>query len=189
MPRPAAPWLIVTGADVAKQFELDGESVGIGRDPANSIRLHDTESSRKHAEFRRDLTGFRIVDLGSANGTYVNTRRVQDTPILPGDHIQVGQTILVFTTGRGEAPADSNLADQIRMIGRQDETPSAIIKTIAEAEGSASTARPIKPGRFAVAPNPARQPGRHVRSHTGGQPHPRRRRVAGTDHGADVPVH
>ena len=138
--------IVIKGADVGKQFELDGESVGIGRDPANSIRLHDTESSRKHAEFRRDLTGFRIVDLGSANGTYVNTRRVQDTPVLPGDHIQVGQTILVFTTGRGEAPADSNLADQIRMIGRQDETPSAIIKTIAEAEGSRILARPDQAG-------------------------------------------
>lgn len=138
--------IVIRGADTGKQFDLDGQTVGVGRDAANAVRLHDTEASRKHAEFRREISGYRLVDLGSANGTFVNTRRVQDTLVQPGDHIQIGQTFLVFTTGRGEAAVDGNLADQIRMIGRQDETPSEIIRTIAEAEGSRILSRPDQAG-------------------------------------------
>ncbi|MFL5341795.1 MAG: ATP-binding protein [Gemmataceae bacterium] len=137
--------IVIKGADVGKQFDLRADVVGVGREGSNSIRLHDTEASRRHAEFRRAEDGsYHLVDLSSANGTFVNTKLIEEAPLQSGDHVQIGQTILVYTAGRTETPAQPDLADRIRMISRQDESPSAIIKTIGETEGSRILAEPDK---------------------------------------------
>jgi signal transduction histidine kinase len=135
--------IVIKGPDVGKQFELDAEIVGVGRDSTNRIRLLDTETSRRHAEFRRrDDGNFGLYDLGSANGTFVNTRPVREQELKSGDHIQVGQTILVFTAPRNASGETTKIADQIRLINKTDESPSEIVKTIGEAEARRILARP-----------------------------------------------
>jgi signal transduction histidine kinase len=140
--------LIVTkGVDEGKQFELTGEHVGAGREGSNRIKLHDTEVSRRHAEFVRTAEGYRLVDRGSANGTFVNNQSIRDVLLQPGDQIQIGQTILVYSagahSGAWEPPARGDLADHISLITRQDlELPSSIVQTIGEAEGSRILAHP-----------------------------------------------
>ncbi|HEV3142926.1 MAG TPA: GAF domain-containing protein, partial [Gemmataceae bacterium] len=139
--------IIIKGADFGKQFELTGDSVGIGRDASNAIRLHDTEASRRHAEFRRQKDGsYHVVDIGSANGTLVNTKVAQDTPLTSGDYVQIGQTILAYDAGRPEASAPGKLAEHFRLIGKQEETPSEIIKTIGETEASRILSQPEEAG-------------------------------------------
>jgi len=136
--------LVIKGADEGKQIELAGDKTTIGRDASNTIRLHDTEVSRRHAEFEAVANGYLLRDVNSANGTFVNNQRVQEALLSAGDHIQIGQTTLVYSTGRGETPEEaSDLAQRISMITRQDlELSSAIIKTIGEAEGSRILAHP-----------------------------------------------
>jgi signal transduction histidine kinase len=142
------PRVIVTkGVDEGKQFDLTGEHVGIGRDGSNRIKLHDTEVSRRHAELARSAEGYRLVDRGSANGTFVNNQSIRDVLLQPGDQIQIGQTILVYSGGAREGawepPARRDLADQISLISRQDvELSSAIVQSIGEAEGSRILAHP-----------------------------------------------
>src|SRR5207248_9263873 len=85
-----------------------------------------------------------IRDVGSANGTFVNNAPVSDAALQPGDQVQIGQSVLVFSGGRGEGAA-GDLAEQISLITRQDvELSSAIIKTVGEAEGSRILAHPEK---------------------------------------------
>jgi signal transduction histidine kinase len=141
------PRLIVTkGPDEGKQFEVAGESVSIGRDPVNKIRMCDTEVSRRHAELVRTADGYRVLDRGSANGTYVNSQSVKDALLRHGDEIQVGQSVLLFNAGRGEAPP-GDLADRISLIARQDaELAASIVGTIPDAEGSRLLARPGRDG-------------------------------------------
>jgi signal transduction histidine kinase/pSer/pThr/pTyr-binding forkhead associated (FHA) protein len=138
--------LVIKGADEGKQFELTEDTVGVGRDPSSTIRLHDTEVSRKHAEFRQVDGVYRLVDIGSANGTFVNNKKIQDTTLEAGDQIHVGQTTLVFSIGRGDTSSTtSDLAERISMITRGDlEMSSAIVKTIGETEGSRILAEPSK---------------------------------------------
>lgn len=138
--------LVIKGADEGKQFDLTESSVGIGRDASSKIRLHDTEVSRRHAEFRQQDGGYVLVDSGSANGTFVNNQKITEVVLQAGDQIVIGQTTLVFSLGRGEsAAASSDLAQQISMITRGDvEMSSAIIKTIGETEGSRILAHPDK---------------------------------------------
>jgi signal transduction histidine kinase/pSer/pThr/pTyr-binding forkhead associated (FHA) protein len=137
--------IVIQGADEGKQFDLAGDRIGLGRDASNGIRLHDTEVSRRHAELVRTPDGYRVLDVGSANGTFVNTQSVRDALLQPGDQVQIGQTILVFTArdDAAQARAADDLADRINLIARQDlELSSAIVKAVGEAEGSRILARP-----------------------------------------------
>jgi signal transduction histidine kinase len=135
--------IVIKGTDEGKQFELAEPVVSVGRDATNRIRLHDTEVSRRHAEFRHTAEGYRLTDVGSANGSFINNQAVQDVLLQPGDRIQIGQTLLVYSAGPGEAAPRTDLAERISLISRHDlELPSAIVKTVAEGEGSRLLARP-----------------------------------------------
>jgi signal transduction histidine kinase len=136
--RPVPRMLVIKGADEGKQFELTEPVVSIGRDATNKIRLHDTEVSRRHAEFRLADGNHVLVDVGSANGTYVNSKKIKQVTLRAGDQVVIGQTTLVYSAGRADpAQGADDLADKISMITRADvELSSAIIKTIGETEGS-----------------------------------------------------
>jgi signal transduction histidine kinase len=135
--------IVIKGTDEGKQYELAEPLVGVGRDASNRLRLSDTEVSRRHAEFRQDGDGYRVVDIGSANGTFVNNQPVKDAVLQPGDHIQVGQSTLVYSAGRNDTVPATDLAERISMISKHDlELGSAIVKTIGEAEGSRILAKP-----------------------------------------------
>jgi signal transduction histidine kinase/pSer/pThr/pTyr-binding forkhead associated (FHA) protein len=140
------PRLIVTkGADEGKQFDLTLDRLTVGRESSNRIRLTDTEVSRRHAEFVRTPEGYRLLDVGSANGTFVNSRPIRDVLLQPGDQVQIGQTTLVFTAVRGDALPPGDLADRINLISKQElDLPSAIVKAISATEGSRIMARPEK---------------------------------------------
>jgi hypothetical protein len=60
------------------------------------IELPFTEVSRRHAEIRLGPDGFRVVDLSSNNGVYVNGKKVKEQVLVDGDLIQVGTQNLRF---------------------------------------------------------------------------------------------
>ncbi len=135
---------VIKGTDEGKLFELTADIVTVGRDATNKLRLHDTEVSRRHAEFARTPDGYRLRDLGSVNGSFVNDQAVRDVLLRPGDQVHIGQTVLVYNLTREETPAD-DLADRINLIARQDmDLASAIVRTVGEAQGSRLLTHPDK---------------------------------------------
>jgi signal transduction histidine kinase len=99
------------------------------------VRLIDTEISRRHAEIRRDRDGYRIVDLGSQNGTFVNAQRVEHTLLRSGDRVQLGSTILVFHEGKPAPGRD--LTARVDLLAKSSpDDRSAILRTIPSDEGS-----------------------------------------------------
>ncbi len=141
--------IVIKGPDEGRQFDLpDGEAVTVGRDRTSHITLHDTEVSRRHAELKLVGGSCTVKDLHSANGTFVNARPVREHVLTPGDHITIGQSILVFGGVRGErASGLTQLANQIHMVGpKSEDRPSAIVKTVAEDEGSRILSLPDKSG-------------------------------------------
>ena len=91
------------GAAVGSIFLEDGRRVEIGetplvvgRMPECDVALSDPNVSRRHAEIRRQGTGFVVVDLGSTNGTRVNGAQVKERLLNNGDEITVGATKLRF---------------------------------------------------------------------------------------------
>src|SRR5438552_825698 len=75
---------------------LGDEPAVIGRMPECAVPLSDPQVSRRHAEVRRDEFGFRVVDLGSTNGTQVNGVVVKEHSLNDGDVIVVGATSLRY---------------------------------------------------------------------------------------------
>jgi Protein of unknown function (DUF3662)/Inner membrane component of T3SS, cytoplasmic domain len=75
---------------------LSGSRVVVGRSREADIVLADPNVSRRHAELRRDDSGWHVADLGSTNGIKVNGRRVDQVALSPGDRITIGVTDLTF---------------------------------------------------------------------------------------------
>ena len=91
------------GAAVGSIYLEDGRRVQIGEDPLVigrmpecDVPLSDSNVSRRHAEVRRQGTGFVVVDRGSTNGTRVNGAQVKERLLNNGDEITVGATKLRF---------------------------------------------------------------------------------------------
>ncbi len=71
---------------------LPAQVLRIGRDPGNDVVVGDLSVSRNHAELRRVAQGqFKIVDLDSFNGTFVNGQRVLTAPVTENDVIGIGR--------------------------------------------------------------------------------------------------
>jgi pSer/pThr/pTyr-binding forkhead associated (FHA) protein len=71
----------------------------VGRGAGAHIVLGDDLVSRRHAEFRVEGARVVLADLGSANGVYVNSRRIQDEAALKdGDVVTIGRTQLRVRT-------------------------------------------------------------------------------------------
>jgi signal transduction histidine kinase/pSer/pThr/pTyr-binding forkhead associated (FHA) protein len=131
-----ASLFVIQGADQGKRFELKSTSLALGRDNSNPIRLHDTEVSRRHAEVRQVNETYRIVDLGSANGTIVNGQPVEQVQLRSGDRLQLGQTVMLFSEGPSGS-ADREMASRINMLGpASPDDRSAILRSMPVGEGS-----------------------------------------------------
>jgi signal transduction histidine kinase len=126
---------VIQGADQGKRFEFTSGPVALGRDKSNAIELHDNEVSRRHAELRLDPKGFQIVDLGSANGTFVNDRQIERTALRSGDRVQLGQTVMEFQDGNLAYGRD--LTARVDLLARSSpDDRSAILRSIPSGEGS-----------------------------------------------------
>jgi pSer/pThr/pTyr-binding forkhead associated (FHA) protein len=82
----------VEGTAGRRMHDLVGdEVVTVGRSAESDIFLDDVTVSRRHAEIARGESGYRIRDVGSLNGTYVNRVRVDAVDLRNGDEIQIGK--------------------------------------------------------------------------------------------------
>ena len=79
-----------------RRVALTEEAATIGRLPDCAVPLSDPQVSRHHAEVRRGPEGFRVVDLGSTNGTTVNGTVVGEQMLRDGDEIGVGNTAIRY---------------------------------------------------------------------------------------------
>ncbi len=88
--------MVTQGRAAGSRFELSEPRVTVGRHPESDIFLDDITVSRHHAEVYRDGLVMHVKDMGSLNGTYLNSRRVEEAGLKDGDELQVGRFKLVF---------------------------------------------------------------------------------------------
>jgi len=68
----------------------------VGRSSDVDVPLSDMKVSRKHIKIERRGNRYRVVDLGSKNGTFLNGKRVRMALLSDGDQIRIGFTVLQF---------------------------------------------------------------------------------------------
>jgi signal transduction histidine kinase len=126
---------VIKGPDKGRRYDLTVDRPTIGRDATSTIRLHDGEISRHHAEIRKTANGYIVYDLQSSNGTYLNGERIQYAVVRTGDRVRCGQTEMIFTSETG--PARPDLADKIRMTTTsQPSDGSAILSSLKQSHWS-----------------------------------------------------
>jgi pSer/pThr/pTyr-binding forkhead associated (FHA) protein len=84
-------------------YPLMEDETTLGRSPDSDIQLlHDRTISRLHLKVIKTDSGFRIKDLNSANGTFLNGKKITELDLRDNDLIQIGQTSIYFRLGSGE---------------------------------------------------------------------------------------
>jgi len=91
--------IIIRGTPQGHRFFITEIDMTIGRDVAADICLNDQNISRKHAKVLKVNDKIMLTDLGSANGTYINDRRVapgEPVNLQKEDMIRMGTSILKY---------------------------------------------------------------------------------------------
>jgi hypothetical protein len=98
VPAPVEPgrYLEVRGPDETLLVRLEQDVTRIGRGLSADLRLDENSVSRRHARLVNDLSGARILDDRSSNGTFVNGRRVERAPLANGDLLMLGRVALRY---------------------------------------------------------------------------------------------
>lgn len=98
-PRLAALQGPLKGTDVV----IHKDSFTIGRENSQHLALQDPKVSRRHARIEKQGESWRLVDLDSTNGTYVNGVPVKERRLHHGDRLGIGGSEFLFLSSAEEA--------------------------------------------------------------------------------------
>lgn len=107
-PRPyGAPYVlalaVIDGPDLHLIYRLKAAETVVGRDPVSHFVLNDAGISNRHIKIEVSGAIYTLVDLGSKNGTTLNTRRMAPNgrqKLKHLDEIQIGETRLLFMVNK-----------------------------------------------------------------------------------------
>ena len=119
----------VSGATFGKTFAVSGTMV-IGRQSDSDIAVPAEEISRHHARLQVTGEGVLVEDMGSANGTFINDKRVQNGLLKPGEELRLDTVRFLLVAPGTDARQQGQPAPR-------SETPTP------PAAASASGAKPI----------------------------------------------
>jgi Inner membrane component of T3SS, cytoplasmic domain len=89
-------WLVpLEGPQTGELFQLKGRAI-VGTAADCDVVMKEPSISGRHAEFMATSQGFRVNDLGSTNGTYVNDKRVTTSDLIDNDNVRLGRINFKF---------------------------------------------------------------------------------------------
>jgi pSer/pThr/pTyr-binding forkhead associated (FHA) protein len=95
--RPApGRYLEIEDGEQRALLPLQAGTTRIGRSFAADVHLDDQSVSRRHAILFARPTGTRVLDDRSANGTFVNGRRITEALLRDGDVLVIGRIVLTY---------------------------------------------------------------------------------------------
>ena len=139
------PRVIITVPDQTPhpyRFQLDRQSVQLGRGSENDIAINCGSVSVKHAVMERISGGYQIRDLGSTNGTKLDGERLPVIPLHDGASVKLG-----------DVSFDFSLTDEEKYELNR-EKPAKESKIIAEDPEPAEKKPARRPASSAAAPRP-----------------------------------
>src|SRR5262249_47956209 len=85
-------------------FPLVDREVSVGRDLSNRVSIADPLVSRKHSLLLQENGAYKITDLESLNGTFVNGKPVKEHLLRHGDEIGIGNSLFFFLADDATTP-------------------------------------------------------------------------------------
>src|SRR5688572_3603251 len=93
----SAEIIIVSGSLSGSRFGLSPGHTEVGRSPACTVALPDSEVAWRHCVVQQEDGRYVLRDLNTSGGTYVNGMRVTTQSLENGDQISIGDSVLVFS--------------------------------------------------------------------------------------------
>jgi pSer/pThr/pTyr-binding forkhead associated (FHA) protein len=89
------------GNSILQEVPVGQSGVRIGRSPDNGLVIDNPAVSSHHARVLPGTSGWLILeDLGSMNGTFVNSQRVKSVTLKPGDCVTIGKHTILAENSR-----------------------------------------------------------------------------------------
>jgi FHA domain len=95
-PHEPGRYLQLDGIDGSLLIPIDTDVMRVGRSLAADVHLDDASVSRRHAVIVMNVSGARVLDDRSTNGTFLNGRRVAHADLSDGDVISLGRLRMRF---------------------------------------------------------------------------------------------
>jgi pSer/pThr/pTyr-binding forkhead associated (FHA) protein len=88
-----AEWHVMLNDRTLDKFWIEeGDTINIGRGKTAEVSIDNSAVSRQHARLEMRNGKYLLTDLKSANGTFVNGRKIKDTVrVVKGDRVQIGK--------------------------------------------------------------------------------------------------
>lgn len=117
---------MLRGPEPGQEFDLDDDTIQIGRGRKNEIIIHDNEVSREHCRLVRVLDDYELHDLNSTNGTYVNGQPIEARGWLLNQRqiIELGDSITLEYVPSEDVSISGNTAP----IGEEEKLFYLVIK-------------------------------------------------------------
>jgi len=99
----------INGTLKGATFPLSTEETTIGRESASAVWLNHASVSRRHCLIRRENGHFKLFDLDSYNGTFINGIPVKEQALAHADQLRIGKIELLFLIEEGEEVTSGHL--------------------------------------------------------------------------------
>lgn len=103
-------------------IEITRDETLVGREPTCEIVVADGSVSRKHAKIERRGAVWMVVDQGSANGTFVDSRKVGEEALHNGQELRFGAVNF-----KVEIPSDEDFGATVANVPVLDEDDAATV--------------------------------------------------------------
>lgn len=109
LPIPLAPAQAISRPCVLQQIrgplapqviELDRDTLVVGRAEDVDIKVPSSALSRRHVRLERYQGSYRVIDLDSSNGVYLNEIRVHSAVLRDSDTLQLGNAVFIYHEGK-----------------------------------------------------------------------------------------
>ncbi len=97
-------------------YEIEKGEVVIGRDAAADIPVEDRTLSRRHCRVYNGADGWRVTDMGSRNGTFLNGSPILDDRLEEGDRVELGETKISAYYPKGDQQEDTDEAPDLQQL-------------------------------------------------------------------------
>ncbi len=84
------------GGEESDKIAVIRDNISVGRAAENDVTIKDNAISKRQFHIKKTNKGYNLIDLKSANGTFVNGERVKSVILKNKDVIKIGDEIIVF---------------------------------------------------------------------------------------------
>ena len=84
------------GGEESDKIAVIRDNISVGRAAENDVTIKDDAISKRQFHIKKTNKGYNLIDLKSANGTFVNGERVKSVILKNKDVIKIGDEIIVF---------------------------------------------------------------------------------------------